>query len=101
MYQRGLRGDGREEAKIAIARSVMYASHHILDRYLDDPFNKDQQRQMHRAGYEAGMRAKRGTAVDLQDFPTLNRANINPYIQGRVVHYCAYFMCLIIAFHCL
>ena len=83
VYQRGLRGDGREEAKIAIARTIMYSSHHVSDRFFNCPFNKDQQRQMYRAGYEAAMRAKRGTAVDLQDFPTLNRANINPYIQGR------------------
>ena len=82
MFQHGLGGDGREHAKIAIARSVMFSSHHISDRFLDDPFNKDQQRQMYRAGYQAAMLAKRGRAVDMEDFPTINRKNLNPYIEG-------------------
>ena len=82
VFQHGLGNDGREHAKIAIARSVMFSSHHISDRYLDDPFNKDQQRQMYRAGYEAAMRAKRGIAVDMEDFPTINRSSLNPYITG-------------------
>ena len=82
VFQHGLGNDGREHAKIAIARSVMFSAHHISDRYLDDPFNKDQQRQTYRAGYQAAMLAKRGRAVDMEDFPTINRKNLNPYIEG-------------------
>ena len=82
MFQHGLGNDGREHAKIAIARSVMFSSHYIPDRFLDDVFNKDQQRQMYRAGYEAAMRAKRGIAVGMKDFSTINRSNLNPYITG-------------------
>ena len=87
VFQHGLGNDGREHAKIAIARSVMFSAHHISDRYLDDPFNKDQQRKMYRAGYEAAMRAKRGIAVDMEDFPTINRSSLNPYITGTCFAY--------------
>jgi hypothetical protein len=56
VFSMSLETDTREAVRVAIARTVLFSEHHLSNRYLDCPFEKEKQRLLYKAGFEDALK---------------------------------------------
>jgi hypothetical protein len=79
VFSNTIEPDNREAVRVAIARTILYSEHHLPDRYLDCPFEKEKQRLLYKCGFEDGAKGK----GDCTNFPTLGAHAIVDYVDSE------------------